>query len=110
MRAALGYKIPAHPAAGGVRLPRRDRAGLRAIARVPPDPASIDFLVNTLHPRHGQPYLPCVPFDVISKIADRSRYLDQPAAMTPELVEWAWTMYFGSPDRPPQVHSRTQAT
>jgi len=104
----LGYKIHIEP---------MDVSGYRTVVAqacertgVRPDAASIEFLVNTLHPLHGQPYLPCVPFDVISKIADRSRYLDKPSDMTPELVEWAWTMYFGPPDRPLQSNSRTQAT
>jgi hypothetical protein len=77
---------------------------------VKPDATAIDFLVNTLHPRYDRPYLPCVPFDVISKIADRARYLEQPLDMTPELVEWAWHMYFGNADRPLQTNSRTLAT
>jgi hypothetical protein len=104
----LGYKIHIEPMeVSGYRTviaQACQRTGVR------PDAASIDFLVNTLHPRYGQPYLPCVPFDVISKIADRARYLEQPSEMKPELVEWAWHMYFGSPDRPLQTSSLTQAT
>ena len=104
----LGYKIHIEPMeVSGYRTviaQACQRTGVR------PDAASIDFLVNTLHPRYGRPYLPCVPFDIISKIADRARYLEQPSEMKPELVEWAWHMYFGSPDRPLQTSSLTQAT
>ncbi|MGH8805854.1 MAG: ATP-binding protein, partial [Polaromonas sp.] len=89
----LGYKIHLAPL---------DAQGYRAVvgqacarAAVPPDPAGIDYLVKTLHLRDAQPYLPCVPFDVISKIADRARYLEESARMTPELLEWAWRTYFG---------------
>ena len=59
----------------------------------------MDYLIHTLHPRDGQPYYPCIPFDVISKIADLARYLEQPARMTPERLEWAWHAYFGGEDR-----------
>ncbi len=104
----LGYKIHIRP---------MDVSGYRAViaqacarAGVRPDAAAIDFLVNTLHPRDGQPYYPCVPFDVISKISDRARYLEQASEMTPELLEWAWHMYFGAPGLPLQISSRTQAT
>lgn len=90
----LGYKI---------HLVAMNAASYRAVVAqacektgVPPDAAAIDHLVDTLHPHYTQPYLPCVPFDVISKIADRARYLEQPARMTPELLDWAWHTYFGS--------------
>jgi hypothetical protein len=90
----LGYKI---------HLVAMDAASYRSVVAqacektgVPPDAAAIDHLVNNLHPRDAQPYLPCVPFDVISKIADRARYLEQPARMTPELLNWAWHTYFGA--------------
>jgi hypothetical protein len=90
----LGYKI---------RLDPMDADSYRAVVAqacarsgVPQDPAGVDYLVNTLHMRNFQPYLPCLPFDVISKIADRAKYLEEPARMTPELLEWAWSNYFGA--------------
>lgn len=90
----LGYKIHLTP---------MDAVSYRIVvaqacakAGVTPDAAAIDHLVNTLHPHYTQPYLPCVPFDVISKIADRARYLEEPACMTPELLDWAWHIYFGA--------------
>lgn len=96
----LGYKIKLHAL---------DAASYRRVVSqaclstgVPEDPTGVDYLVNVLHPRDAQPYLPCVPFDVISKIADLDRYLGQPARMTPELLDWAWRAYFGI-DEPPQA-------
>lgn len=90
----LGYKIHLVP---------MDAASYRIVVAqacvktgVPPDAAAIEHLVNDLHRHYTQPYLPCVPFDVISKIADRARYLEQPARMTPELLDWAWHTYFGA--------------
>jgi hypothetical protein len=101
----LGYKIHLAP---------MDAASYRAViaqacARtgVPPDPAGIDYLVNTLHLRSLQPYLPCLPFDVISKIADRAQYLEEPARMTPELLEWAWFSYFGGEELAAPAMPRT---
>jgi DNA-binding MarR family transcriptional regulator len=89
----LGYKI---------NILAMDADSYRAVVAqacarsgVPPDQAGIDYLVNTLHMRNLQPFLPCLPFDVISKIADRAHYLEEPPRMTPELLEWAWANYFG---------------
>ena len=92
----LGYKI--HIAAMDADAYRAVVAQACARTGVPPDAAGIDYLVNTLHQRNFQPYLPCLPFDVISKIADRAQYLAEPARMTPELLEWAWFTYFGEDD------------
>ena len=92
----LGYKIHLVP---------MNAASYRAVVAqactrsgVPPDPAGIDYLVNTLHMRNLMPYLPSLPFDVISKIADRAQYLAEPPRMTPELLDWAWANYFGGND------------
>ncbi|PKO27023.1 MAG: ATPase [Betaproteobacteria bacterium HGW-Betaproteobacteria-9] len=93
----LGYKI---------RIDALDADRYRSVVTqacastgVPEDPAGVDYLIHTLHPRDGRPYYPCIPFDVISKIADHGRYLDQPARMTPEGLEWAWRTYFGGEER-----------
>lgn len=100
----LGYKIHMMPL---------DAESYRVVVRqactrtkVPQDPAGIDYLVNTLHLRDAQPFLPCLPFDIISKIADRARYLEEAPRLTPELLEWAWQTYFAmssstSPSEPP---------
>ncbi|MGB4360389.1 MAG: helix-turn-helix domain-containing protein [Rhodoferax sp.] len=92
----LGYKIHLFP---------MDAESYRAVVAqacarsgVPPDAAGIDYLVNTLHLRNLMPYLPSLPFDVISKIADRAQYLEQAPRMTPELLDWAWANYFGGND------------
>lgn len=92
----LSYKI--HLFAMNAQSYRVVVAQACARAGVPPDPAGIDYLVNTLHMRNLQPYLPSLPFDVISKIADRAHYLDEPPRMTPEILDWAWANYFGGKD------------
>lgn len=66
------------------------------------DAESVEFMMNQLHPSYSQAYLPCIPYDVISKIGDRSRYLEQSPRLTPALLEWAWKMYFGVGDQPQQ--------
>lgn len=100
----LGYKIQLAPLdADAYRIVVKQAC---TFAKVPHDAVAIDYMVNTLHLRDGQPYLPCLPFDVISKIADRARYLEESARLTPELLDWAWQTYFGmsapvSPSEPP---------
>lgn len=100
----LGYKIEIVPL---------DIAGYRevvaqACARtgVPEEPAGVAHLIHTLHPRHGQPYLPCIPFDVVSKIADLARYRQRPPRLTPEDIDWAWQNYFGLPAPEAPAHDR----
>ena len=73
------------------------------------DPVAIDFMIDHLHPSYEQAYLPCVPYDVISKVRDRALYLGQSPRLTPELVEWAWKTYFGVGD-PPQQGLRKDGT
>jgi hypothetical protein len=55
-------------------------------------------------------YLPCIPYDVISKIRDRALYLGQVPRLTPELIEWAWKMYFGAGDQPQRQVVRNHET
>lgn len=100
----LGYKIEIQP----LNATRYRRVVEQACQRtgVPADKESIDYLIGTLHRRDARPFHPCVPYDVISKIADLDRYLDQPARMSPERLDWAWQAYFGqardgAADRPP---------
>jgi predicted ATPase with chaperone activity len=93
----LGYKI--HLVPMNADSYRTVVAQACARSGVPPDPAGIDHLVNTLHTRHLMPYLPSLPFDVISKITDRAQYLQEPPRMTPELLDWAWANYFGGDDQ-----------
>lgn len=92
----LGYKIEIHP----LNASQYRTVVAQACARtgVPADRAGIDYLVDTLHPRDGRPYYPCIPFDVVSKIADLGHYLGQPPRMTPALLDWAWLAYFGQQD------------
>jgi hypothetical protein len=90
----LGYKIQLLPmSAKSYRAVVAQACGRTG---VPPDPAGIDYLVNTLHVRNHMPYLPSLPFDVISKISDRAQYLEEPPRITPEVLDWAWANYFGS--------------
>jgi hypothetical protein len=65
------------------------------------DDEAVDHMLDHLHPSHQQDYLPCIPYDVISKVVDRARYLALPPRLTPALIEWAWSMYFGSSEAAP---------
>ncbi|MEI6804174.1 MAG: ATP-binding protein [Burkholderiales bacterium] len=74
------------------------------------DAEAVDFLVEQLHPASGQAYLPCIPFDVISKIGDRARYLGETPQLSPALIEWAWRLYFGVSDQAQQQAIQTIET
>lgn len=74
------------------------------------DADSVDFMIDRLHPSYEQAYLPCVPYDVISKIRDRALYLGQTPRLTPSLIEWAWRMYFGAGDQPRQSVAEGHST
>ncbi|MDO8905333.1 ATP-binding protein [Hydrogenophaga sp.] len=93
----LGYKIEIEPLDASAY--RRVVAQACQRTGVPEERPGVQHLVDNLHPRHGQPYLPCIPFDVISKIADLARYRQSPPRLTPEALEWAWANYFGLPGR-----------
>ena len=91
----LGYKIEIGPL--DARGYREVVAQACARTGVPEDTEGVAHLVDTLHPRHAQPYLPCIPFDVVSKIADLARYRQHPPRLTPDALDWAWHNYFGLP-------------
>lgn len=96
----LGYKIPigalSEKGYREVIAQACQRAGLAV------DAQSVDFMIGRLHPSYDQAYLPCIPYDVISKIRDRAMYLGHSPRLTPELIEWAWRLYFGAGDQSPQ--------
>ena len=97
----LGYKI--HVGAVSPQGYREVAAQACARAGIAFDAPAVDFMMHHLHPTDEQPYLPCIPFDVISKIGDRARYLEQTPRLSPELLEWAWRLYFAKDDpAPPQ--------
>lgn len=107
----LGYKIPIEPMHKDAYLAVIAQACKRA--GVDFDPASIDYMLDELHTATTQPYLPCIPFDVISKIRDRALYQGTPPRLSPALVRWAWNLNFGlgggGSDRLMQTHGNRKA-
>lgn len=91
----LGYKIPVEPMHRDAYLTVVAQACKRASVEF--DQASIDCLLDELHPAEAQPYLPCVPYDVISKIRDRAHYQGIAPRLSPALMRWAWHLNFGAP-------------
>jgi len=94
----LGYKIP---------IGALSQEGYRKViaqacqrAGVEFDAGPIEFMIDHLHPSYDTAYLPCIPYDVISKIRDRALYMGQSPRLTPELIEWAWKAYFSVGDKP----------
>lgn len=104
----LGYKIP---------IGALSQEGYREVIEqackrvgVEYDIEAVDFMIDRLHPSYDQAYLPCIPYDVISKIRDRALYLGQVPRLTLALIEWAWKMYFGVGDQPQQQVVRSNGT
>ena len=71
------------------------------------DTATVDYMIDELHPSYEQDFLPCIPYDVISKIRDRALYLGQLPSLTPAMIEWAWKLYFGVGDQAPEQTVRS---
>lgn len=104
----LGYKI----ALGALSRSAYREVVAQACARtgLAFDDEAVDYLLDHLHPTHQQDYLPCIPYDVISKVGDRARYLELPPRLTPALIEWAWAMYFGGSHATPPEPARSNRT
>ena len=62
------------------------------------DPAVIDHLLGW-YKREGRPLVPCEPRDLLERCVDLCRYENWSQIVTPELLELAWTNYFGRPPR-----------
>ena len=59
-------------------------------------PPAFEMLVEDYHRRYSRPLLACYPRDLLHLIASRARYLEVPAELSPELLDWAWHAYFGN--------------
>jgi hypothetical protein len=60
------------------------------------DPGLVEMLLGW-YGQQERPMSACEPRDLIARCLDICRYEERPAALTPELLELAWTNYFGSP-------------
>lgn len=101
----LGYKIPI----GALSKEGYREVIAQACQRVGVefDTATVDYMIDELHPSYEQDFLPCIPYDVISKIRDRALYLGQLPSLTPAMIEWAWKLYFGVGDQTPEQTVRS---
>lgn len=90
----LGHKIAIDA------VPRADYALIfeRACASegVVHDPDAFEVLVDGYHRQSGRPLLACYPRDLLHLIASRAHYLEVPAELSVELLDWAWQAYFGN--------------
>ena len=59
-------------------------------------PHSFEMLLEDYHRRYSRPLLACYPRDLLHLIASRARYLEVPAELSLELLDWAWHAYFGN--------------
>jgi predicted ATPase with chaperone activity len=96
----LGYKL---------HLGAMDEASYREVfrqacerSRIPHDAAAEDFFVRDLHREAAMPLYPTIPYDVVSKLRDRAKFLGGEPELTRGGLRWAWDLYFapdeGRPD------------
>ena len=57
-------------------------------------PETFQGRLQALHARDGRERLACHARDLVQLIASRAAYLGIPAELSPELLEWAWNLYF----------------
>jgi predicted ATPase with chaperone activity len=60
------------------------------------DPAAYQRLIERGHRRDHKPMLACQPRDLLHLLGCRATYLGLPASLTPELLDWAWSAYYGN--------------
>lgn len=60
------------------------------------NPRAFQQLLHAYHEKHGRPLLACYPRDLLHLIVSRACYLQVPAELSPELLDWAWHTYFGN--------------
>lgn len=56
--------------------------------------ALCQMMIDGLHAPNDTPLLPCHPRDLIGIALDRCVYLERPAALSMDVLEWAWENYF----------------
>jgi hypothetical protein len=59
------------------------------------EPTAYQRLIERGHGRDHKPMLACQPRDLLHLVSCRATYLGLPPALTPELMDWAWSTYYG---------------
>jgi energy-coupling factor transporter ATP-binding protein EcfA2 len=95
----LGYKL---------RIGAMDESDYRRVfvqacerAELEPSRAAADFLVRDLHGASRMPLYPTIPYDVVSKLRDRARFLGVEPELSDDGLRWAWELYFAPDDGDP---------
>ncbi|GJI96737.1 hypothetical protein RugamoR57_34550 [Duganella caerulea] len=90
----IGYKIPVGPL---------DTANYRTLFRqqcvsagVTFDEAALRYLVDELHAGSGLPLLACYPREIVGRINDFAGFLGEPARLSVETLDQAWTSIFAA--------------
>lgn len=90
----VGYKIPVGPL---------DTASYRTLFRqqcvsagVTFDEAALRYLVDELHAGSGLPLLACYPREIVGRINDFAGFLGEPARLSVETLDQAWTSIFAA--------------
>lgn len=48
----------------------------------------------TEHQRHGKPFIPCYPRDLLGIMSDQISFMEFDGVVTPSLIDSAWSIYF----------------
>ncbi|NVD70504.1 ATP-binding protein [Duganella sp. BJB1802] len=90
----IGYKIP---------VGALDTANYRTLFRqqcvsagVTFDEAALRYLVDELHAGSGLPLLACYPREIVGRINDFAGFLGEPARLSVETLDQAWTSIFAA--------------
>ncbi|MBS1189187.1 MAG: ATPase [Rhodocyclaceae bacterium] len=65
---------------------------------------AFNYLLGDLHNRSGRPLYACYPYDLVSKVRDRSLYEGLLPELSQEMLEWAWLAYFGPIESAEESH------
>jgi predicted ATPase with chaperone activity len=97
----LGYKL---------HIGAMDEAGYREVfaqacrrAGLAPTNRAADFLIGELHRAAGMPLYATIPYDVVSKLRDRAKFLGSDAVVSEDSLRWAWNLYFATDDFDPKA-------
>lgn len=89
----IGYKIFV-----GEVTPEQYRQILREVCEeygLPYDDAAFELLLG-YHRRHGRQLLACYPRDLVRQLADYASYHGRAAALSADMLNWAWHNYFAT--------------
>jgi DNA-binding MarR family transcriptional regulator len=90
----IGYKI--HVGALPLDQYRQVFNDVCAEYGVATDSNTFDALIHHYHQPQQRPLLACYPRDLVRQVLDHATYHGRQAALTPDMLDWAWHNYFAT--------------